>query len=90
MPLSFPYTQCQKTWQKLDRILGGERYMKRILALAGALLLLLLYGATFFFALSGSPDADGWFKASLFCTVAVPVLIYGYILVYRYLKDRKK
>ena len=38
--------------------------MKRILALAGALLLLLLYGATFFFALSGSPDADGWFKAS--------------------------
>ena len=64
--------------------------MKRILALAGALLLLLLYGATFFFALSGSPDADGWFKASLFCTVAVPVLIYGYILVYRYLKDRKK
>lgn len=64
--------------------------IKRILALAGALLLLLLYSATFFFALSGSPDADGWFKASLFCTVAVPVLIYGYILVYRYLKNRKK
>ncbi len=64
--------------------------MKRILALAGVILLLFMYGATMFFALSGSPSADGWFKASIFCTIAVPVLLYAYMLVYRYLKNRKK
>ena len=62
--------------------------LKRILALLGVLLLLGLYAATFVFALMDSPAAGGWFKASLFCTIAIPVLIYGYIIVYRALKGR--
>ena len=53
---------------------------KRILALLGVLLLI--------FSLMDSPEAGNWFKASLFCTIAVPVLLYGYILIYRTLKGR--
>ena len=61
---------------------------KRILAFLGVLLLLGLYTATFIFSLMDSPEAGNWFKASLFCTIAVPVLLYGYILIYRTLKGR--
>lgn len=64
--------------------------LQRVLAMAGVLLLLALYGSTLVFALSGNPEADGWFKASLFCTITIPVLLYAFVLVYRYLKDRNK
>lgn len=62
--------------------------LKRILAIIGIFFLMALYIATFIFALMDSPEAGGYFKASLFCTVAVPVLAYGYIIVYRALKGR--
>ena len=55
--------------------------IQRILALAGVVLLLALYGATMVFALSDSPASEGWFKASIFCTIAVPVVLYAYILI---------
>ncbi|UWP61439.1 hypothetical protein NQ502_16555 [Ruminococcus gauvreauii] len=63
--------------------------MKRILAVIGVVLILSMYGATMFFAVTDSPDSAGWFKASVFCTVAVPVLLYAYTLVYRYLKNNR-
>lgn len=62
--------------------------LKRILAVVGILLLLTMYAMTLIFAISGSESADGWFKVSLFCTIVIPVLLYAYALVYRYLKDR--
>ncbi len=64
--------------------------MKRILAFLGVVLILSMYGATLFFAVTDSPNSAGWFKASIFCTVAVPVLLYAYILVYRYLKGNRE
>lgn len=63
--------------------------MKRILAIIGVILLLSMYVATFIFAVSSHPAAAGWFKASVYCTIAVPVLLYGYMLIYRYLKNKK-
>ena len=62
--------------------------MQRILALAGVILLVGLYGSTLVFALSGSPESEGLFKASIACTVLVPVLIYANMLVYKYLKNK--
>lgn len=62
--------------------------LQRILAGAGALLLLAMYGSTLVFALSGSPQAEDWLMASLYCTIVVPVLLYAYTLIYRYLKNR--
>ena len=62
--------------------------MKRIFALIGVALLLAMYIATFVFALMKSPAADGLFKAAIVCTLTVPVMLYGYQFVYKYLKDR--
>lgn len=63
--------------------------VKRILALLGVILLVALYGSTLFFALSDHPDALGWLMASIGCTIIIPVFLYAYILVYKYLKNKK-
>ena len=62
--------------------------LQRVLAIAGVVLLVGLYAATLFFALSGSPESDGWFKASIACTIIVPVFLYANMLVYKVLKNR--
>lgn len=64
--------------------------MKRILAIIGVVLLLGMYAATFIFALMNSPTSANLFMASLIATIIVPVLIYGYSLVYKYLKNRRQ
>lgn len=63
--------------------------VKRILALLGVILLVAMYGSTLFFALSDHPDALGWLMASIGCTIIIPVFLYSYILVYKYLKNKK-
>lgn len=62
--------------------------VKRLLALAGAILLVVLYLSTLIFSLMSGELAQGLFKASIFCTVAVPVMLYAYMLIYRVLKGR--
>lgn len=59
---------------------------KRISALIGALLLLALYASTLVTALMDSPQAGNWFKASLACTIGIPVLLYAFMLVYKWTK----
>lgn len=56
---------------------------KRTLALIGAVLLLLLYVSTFLFAFLDHSASMGLLKASVACTVILPVLLYAYALVYR-------
>ena len=58
--------------------------IKRILALIMIIVLIAMYVSTIVFALSDSPNADAWFKASIFCTVVIPVLLYGYGVIYKY------
>ncbi|MGN0404928.1 MAG: hypothetical protein ACI4F1_06885 [Bariatricus sp.] len=58
---------------------------KRILALIGAVLLILLYASTLIFALTDHSQTQGLFKASIACTILVPVLLYAYTLFYRLL-----
>ena len=53
----------------------------RILALIGIILLLGMYGSTMVFALMKSPAARGLLMGSVFCTIAVPVLLYAILLV---------
>ena len=62
--------------------------IQRIFAFLGVVLLLAMYGATKVFAISGSPNSEGWFKASIACTIIVPVFLYANVLIYRYLKNR--
>jgi len=61
---------------------------KRILALIGAILLVGMYASTLIFALFDRSASQGLFKASIACTIFVPVIIYAYTLVYKLLKDK--
>lgn len=61
---------------------------QRVIAMAGVVLLVGMYAATLIFALSGSPESDGWFKVSVACTIIVPVFLYANMLVYKVLKNR--
>lgn len=56
---------------------------KRIIAGAGAILLILMYVATLIFALIDHPAAHNLFIGSLVCTGVVPVLLYIYMLLYK-------
>lgn len=62
---------------------------KRILALTGAVLLLLLYISTLIFALIDSPLTNELFTAAVGATILIPVLLYGFLLFCR-LKDRSQ
>lgn len=57
--------------------------VKRILALFGAILLFAMYAATLIFALIDGTRSLDFLKASVACTVLVPVLLYTYSLFYR-------
>lgn len=62
---------------------------KRRLAIAGVILILLLYVCSILFALSGSPLAQSLLSASLFCTLVVPAVIYGYQIIVKHIKNRE-
>ena len=53
----------------------------RILALITVLFLAGLYIAAIVAALSSSPAAGDWFKACIFLSVVLPVLLYGMALI---------
>lgn len=61
--------------------------IKRILALIGAVILAVLYILTLVFAIFDNPATMSYFKACVTLTIFIPVLIYGYQLVYRVLRD---
>ena len=71
--------------QKKRSLLMKEK-VKRILALCGALLLAALYLITLVLAVIDPTEAKNWLKAAVVCTVIIPVFLYAYILIYRYLK----
>ena len=60
----------------------------RVLALAGIILLIAMYASTLIFALMDSPSAKGLFMASIFCTFAVPILLFAMIQTARALRGR--
>ncbi len=61
--------------------------IKRILAAAGALLLFGMYVSTLVFALTDHSASRGLLKASIACTIILPVLLYAYTLVYRVTRE---
>lgn len=60
--------------------------LQRRLALAGAVLLILLYVSTLVFALTDNPLTPNLLMASIFLTVAVPVSLYAFILITRMMR----
>ena len=59
---------------------------KRILALIGAILLLLLYVVAFVATVLDHKSDMRYWKAAVAATIIIPVLIWAYSFVYRLLK----
>lgn len=62
---------------------------KRILALAGVIILVGLYISTIFCALSSSENYKNLLAASIYATVVIPVLLWAYSLIYKLIKKNK-
>lgn len=56
---------------------------KRVLALIGVVLLVLLYVSTLVFALIDHPAANDLLTAAVAATILVPVILYGFLLIHR-------
>lgn len=59
---------------------------KRILAIIGCILLVSMYVVTTVLALTDDPNTMNAFRASIYCTIIVPVLIWAYSFIYKLLK----
>lgn len=63
---------------------------KRILALTGAVLLVLLYVATFILAFGKSQGMQQWFSMCFGGTFLIPMVLYGMWLIYKALHSRRE
>lgn len=63
---------------------------KRILALAGVVLLAGLYLVTLVSAIFTTPATKDFFRISLLATIIIPLVIYVYMLVYRLVSKNKQ
>ena len=61
--------------------------VKQILAIIGIVLLVSLYVITLVLALTDDPNTMTVFRASLYCTFLIPVLIWAYTFIYKLLKN---
>lgn len=61
---------------------------KRFFAVAGLVIIALLYIVTLILAFSGSPRTQDALMASLFCTIVIPVFIYAWELVWKLLSKK--
>ncbi len=62
---------------------------RRIFALVGVILILALYVLTLVFALQKNPAFKGLFLGALFCTIAVPVILYVFGLLLKNAKGKQ-
>ena len=55
--------------------------LKRILALSGVILLVGMYAATLVLAVMNNKNFMNLFIASVFCTIAVPIIIHLFLML---------
>ncbi len=66
------------------------KQIRRILAMLGIVLLVSMYLITLFCAVFDTGNDMAMFKASVTCTILVPILIWGYTVIYRLAKGRQE
>ncbi|MCF0229255.1 MAG: hypothetical protein HUJ76_06120 [Parasporobacterium sp.] len=59
---------------------------RRILALAGIIILAALYITTLVLAIIGTADTTPWFMACICATIIVPIILWIYTWLYKFLK----
>ena len=63
---------------------------QRTAALAGVILLLLMFAATLVVGLFGGPDSKDLLRALIFSDFVIPTAMYGYMLILRHRREREK
>lgn len=63
---------------------------KSIICIIGAILLAGIYIITLIFSITDNTQAKSWLSASLYATVAIPILLYAFFLITKQLQDKKK
>lgn len=61
---------------------------KRILAIAGIVILVSLYLLSLLFAILNTPLSNQLFKVSIFLTIAIPIFIYVYNMLCKVFRDK--
>jgi len=79
-----------KNTEKIESDKSKKKNVKRIAALLGVVILVLMYVLTLIFAITDNAATMDFFRASIALTIAVPIMIYAYQLVYKVLKDSNK
>jgi len=64
------------------------KQIKRILAILGIILLVTMYLLTLYCAIFDTGSGMVMFKASVTCTILVPILLWGYTVIYRLAKGK--
>jgi Na+/melibiose symporter-like transporter len=64
--------------------------VKRIAAVIGIILIASLYLISFISAFFAKENAAGFFMASVFSTIVIPIMIYAYIAVYKHVHKNDK
>lgn len=66
------------------------KHIRRLAAILGIALLAILYIATLFCAIFDVSNGMVLFKASVTCTVLVPILLWGYTVIYRLARGKNE
>ena len=61
---------------------------RRVFAMIGVILIIALYVLTMVFALQKNPAFKSLFLGALFCTIAVPVILYVFSVLIKNAKGR--
>lgn len=64
--------------------------VKRVLAIAGVIVLLGLYVVTLISAICATPATKDFFLVSVIATLMIPILIYVYLLIYQLVTGRQE
>lgn len=62
--------------------------MRKVIALSGVVLLVALYIVTLILAIFKSPATKQLFLFSAFATVFIPILLYIFVLFFKYLNSK--
>ncbi len=62
--------------------------LRQIACIAGAVILAGIYILTLIFSLTDSSQAKSWLSASLYSTVAVPIILYAFLLITKQLRGQ--
>jgi amino acid transporter len=60
--------------------------LKQITAIVVVIILIALYVITLLTAIFDPTETRSWFRASIFATVVVPVLLWAYLMIFRLIR----